>query len=486
MAKEAAAARAKSRSSLGCSTIPASRVERPILAGLPNLRTFGRSCCALCLLLLVACARPASRVRDWNLLIVTIDTLRADHVGCYGHAAPTTPRLDELAAQALRFEQAFTVMPTTLPAHAALFTSRYPSQLSLRANGERLAPSIHTLAERLRAAGFATGAFVSAVPLHPEFGLDQGFATYDHPQGPERSGDKTTTRALDWLARHKTQRFFCFVHLYDPHTWYTAPGEFRARFGAGAGQAPPLREYLPPATALDAAARRDARAAYQAEIAFADAQLGRLLDFLTAAELDGRTLVLVTSDHGETLDELIDEAGYAWDHGEFLHERELRVPLVMRAPGGPSGVVRENVSLIDLMPTLLELLALEPGIDLAGRSLAGLFAGRPLAEAPCFAERRRLTPEEIARPPHAWLLGEERAVIARNRLLLLPSSRPAELWDRASQAQVHEPETSAKLARLLELWGRQLEAGGLGVGGNGPSAELAAQLRELGYAAGGE
>jgi choline-sulfatase len=296
---------------------------------------------------------------ELNLLVVTLDTTRADRIGSYGYAGASTPTLDALARRSLRFASAVSVAPETLPAHCSIFTGRYPYQHGVRLNAEyRLPPGETTLAERLRAHGYETAAFVSAFVLDARYGLDQGFDLYDDhteagggagfPSGTiERPADRTTDAALAWLdGRRPGRPFFAWVHYFDPH----AP-------------------YKPPA----AAAARTGGRAYDGEISFADEQLGRLLERLAAKGLEGRTVLAVLADHGESLG----------DHGEsthsiFLYDSVLRVPLFLAVPGASAvaGRVEDGVvSQVDLVPTLLDLLGVKvgetagPAMD--GRSLVG-------------------------------------------------------------------------------------------------------------------
>ncbi len=434
--------------------------------------------------------RPSAK----HVVFVSIDTLRADRLSCYGYPRPTTPRLDQLAGQGHRFERARSVMPTTLPAHAAMFTSLYPSQLGVRANGEQLPESASTLAEDLQRAGFVCAAFVSAVPLHSSSGIDQGFSHYDQPAGAERPGDQTTERALAWLAQRDQTRFFCFVHLYDPHTWYTAPKELCAEFGAPFSKLPSEREYIADPTRWSAQTRRESEHAYDAEIAFADRQVGRLLDELERLGLAQDTLVVVTSDHGETLTELLDAAGYAFDHGEFLHERELRVPLILRLgqPGSlpPRGVHGECVSSLDLKPTILELLDVASTAPMSGRSLVDVLAGKPTQPFLSFSERRRLTRQELEHPPHAWLQGEERSLATASHVLIQASGREHQLYDLRQDPACRtnviqdQADVAASLGAALEVWSKGLVPPGAAAGRPpATSDELLRQLRSLGYSA---
>jgi len=316
---------------------------------------------ALCLCGLPwACARSAPAQRA-SALLVTLDTTRADALACYGNPLPTSPNLDRLAAEGVLFESAHTTVPVTLPAHASMLTGLYPPRHRLRDNGVvGLAAEARTLAEVAREAGWQTAAFVGSVVLAPLFGIEQGFEHYSapartsgvdsqRPHGAERRASEVVDEALAWLARRDRERpFLVWVHLYDPHHPYAPPADFDAAPFAGEP--------------------------YLAEVAYADAQVGRLLDALRAdGTLDG-TAVLVTSDHGEAFGE----------HGEFTHggycfEETLRVPFLLRRPGEPRAGERSpfEVSVVDVLPTLAAALGLEvprgiDGVDLGAVPLSGV------------------------------------------------------------------------------------------------------------------
>lgn len=295
-----------------------------------------------------------------SLLLVSIDTLRADAVSAWGREADTTPRLDALAAAGTRFEHATSVAPLTLPTHASVFTGLRPGRHGLTVNGAGGTPlPVPTLAERLASRGYATGAFVSSTVLDARLGLAAGFGTYDDrlavpggpPQPTERRADATVDAALAWDGWERPA-FFGFVHLFDPHAPYDAPG-------GPAG---------------------NDRAAYLAEVRWADTQLGRLLDGV-AARARGEVLVVVISDHGEGLGEHGEET-----HGLLLHQATLHVPLVCawlrggagRAFAPPARVRPDVVSLLDVAPTLGEVLGLPalPGLD--GASVLQPRPGRAL------------------------------------------------------------------------------------------------------------
>jgi arylsulfatase len=332
--------------------------------------------------LVFACADPAPTL----LLLISVDTLRADHLGSYGGPSDRTPRLDALAAQSLRFEAAYASAPFTLPSLAALHTGLPPQQLGIHANESVLPGDVATLAGELHGHGFHTAAVVSNFVLRAASGLASGFAVYDDafPEReavravPERMATATTDAALAQLGTClRAPRCFLWVHYQDPHGPYTPPPELRARELERA--APdggrelevdadhrglarlPLYQYLAP--------RRDVafyRAGYAGEVRFADGEIGRLLAALEASGRGGEAVVVFAADHGESLGE--QEQWFA--HGEHLHDAQVRVPLLLRAPGVAPGVRADVVGLVDLRPTLLKLLigarASGPGRDLLG------------------------------------------------------------------------------------------------------------------------
>jgi arylsulfatase A-like enzyme/Flp pilus assembly protein TadD len=314
----------------------------------------------LLVLLLAAGERP-------DVLLVTIDTLRADRVGAYGHAPAATPHLDRLAREGVLLEDAVVQVPQTRPSHASIFTGRQPYEHGIRDNYSPPLRGHATLAERLRDAGYATAGFVAAYPVSRDSGLDRGFETFDDPFGTgarRRGGDERAERparevvdaALGWLKGVSARPFFAWVHLFDPHAPYLPPPPFRERF---------------------------ARSRYDGEVAYADAQVGRLLEWLDRTGRAGRTLVVVTSDHGEGLG----------DHGEdehlfFVYDSTLRVPLLLRWPGTlPAGRrVGGQFRSVDLMPTLLDLVGLSPSPASGQSRAAELRAGGKLPDNESYAE----------------------------------------------------------------------------------------------------
>jgi arylsulfatase A-like enzyme/Flp pilus assembly protein TadD len=271
-----------------------------------------------------------------NVVLVTIDTLRADHVGAYGYSAGDTATLDRLAREGILLEDCVVQVPQTRPSHASLMTGRYPFEHGIRDNySPPLAPSLPTLASVLRTHGWDTAGFVGAYPVSRPSGLDQGFGAFDDPFAAgddttkaartERPASEVIDAALHWLAMPRSRPFFAWVHLFDPHAPYDPPAPYGQRFK---------------------------KSPYDAEVAYADAQLGRLLAWLDAKGLRGSTLVVATSDHGEGLG----------DHGEdehmfFLYDATLHVPLIFSWPGRLSAGarVRGQFRSVDLFATVLEL-----------------------------------------------------------------------------------------------------------------------------------
>jgi choline-sulfatase len=285
-----------------------------------------------------------------NLLLVTVDTLRADHVGAYGDARAQTATFDRLAREGVLVEEAVAQVPQTRPSHASMLTGRYPYEHGVRDNAAGpIAPGMPTLATVLKAAGYDTAAFIGAYPVSRSSGLDRGFDVYDDPfekaadGRTERRGQEVVDRALGWLERPRSRPFLLWVHLFDPHAPYTPPPPFAGRF---AGRP------------------------YDGEVAYADSQVARLLDWLDRSGQRPRTLVVVTSDHGEGLGQHGEE-----EHGILVYDSTLRVPLVLSWPGRlPAGArVRGQFRSVDLMPTVLELLGV-PAVPTSGASRAGVLA----------------------------------------------------------------------------------------------------------------
>jgi choline-sulfatase len=302
-----------------------------------------------------------------NVVVVTIDTLRADHVGAYGDRDAHTPTLDRLAREGVLVEDAVVQVPQTRPSHTCIFTGRYPYEHGIRDNYSKpLAPGTPTMASLLRQHGWDTAGFIGAYPVSRPSGLDQGFSVFDDPFA---AGDDTTSQArterragevvdhaLAWLARPRKAPFFLWVHLFDPHAPYEPPEPWRRRFAARP---------------------------YDGEIAYADSELGRLVAWLDGKGLREHTLLVVTSDHGEGLGEHGED-----EHMFFVYDSTLHVPLVVSWPGHlPAAArVRGQFRSVDLLATVLDLAGLPPPATSGASRAAALRSGGTLPDNESYAE----------------------------------------------------------------------------------------------------
>jgi len=401
--------------------------------------------------------------RPRNLLIVSLDTVRADRLGSYHYKLAQTPRLDALAASGLRFEQASTVVPLTLPAHSSLMTGTFPAWHGVRDNGGfYLDDDQLTLAEIIRDRGFRTGGFVGAFVLDRRWGISQGFDRYfddfdldkyadaSAMDMIQRPGSDVVDRAIEWLQADANLPFFAWVHLYDAHAPYEAPEPYRSRF-------PRTRD-----------------GAYDAEIASADAQVGRLLDTLRA---DGRlddTLVIVVADHGEMLGEHGELT-----HGFFIYEGATRIPLIVSGPGVSAGVVADQVRIVDVMPTALSLLGVPIPNAVQGANLMPLARGQHLGLV-------AHTESWYPRYHYGW---SELRAIQDGRFKLIRAPRP-ELYDLATDPREERDQAQASAPRV-DLFGRALEEfeskiarAGAPQGPRAIDSETEERLAALGYVAG--
>jgi arylsulfatase A-like enzyme/predicted negative regulator of RcsB-dependent stress response len=306
-----------------------------------------------------------------NIVFITLDTTRADRLGCYGYEKAETPHLDALARRGTLFERAYAPAPMTTPSHSSMFTGLWPPEHGVITNGQMALPrSIPSLADLLAKGGYDTGAFVAAFVLQKKFGLARGFKVYDDDLSQaERNSDElhryrdgrlVVDAAVKWLegraARSAGQPFFCWVHLYDAHDPYMDHAD---KFGDRFKDRP-----------------------YDAELAYVDGQVGRLFALLESLKLAENTVVVVVGDHGESLGEHHEQT-----HGYMLHESTLRVPLIIANPRGDGTArrVADPVPLVDLFPTMLELGGGRPGRGISGKSLVPALAGSPLESRTCYS-----------------------------------------------------------------------------------------------------
>ena len=315
-----------------------------------------------------AAAASAPALRPVNLLLVTVDTLRPDHLHCYGDSHIETPNIDAIAQDGALFENAVTQAPLTPPSHASIFTGLNPPSHHVRdTGGFVLQPSYTTLATILQRQGWDTAAFISSAVLKKLFGLNQGFAVYDDQmpkpgkghefdEDAERRAGETIDHAIRWLDAHSGKPYFLWVHVYDPHAPYLPPSPYREKY-------------------------KDRP--YDGEIAYADHELGRLFAAVRSkSKSPAGTLIAVLSDHGESLGEHGE-----YTHGVFLYDSTLRIAFVLSGPGVPAGVrIRQQARTIDFLPTMLDLMGGKPPASVQGTSLTPYFAGKEAATAVSYAE----------------------------------------------------------------------------------------------------
>jgi arylsulfatase A-like enzyme/Tfp pilus assembly protein PilF len=402
--------------------------------------------------LLIVTAGAAQR-RAPDLILITLDTVRADRIGAYGHKPAATPNLDRLAAEGVRFDDATAHAPLTGPSHASIVTGVYPSRLGVRDNAAAPLPDrAVTLAEMLEGAGFRTGAFIGSFVLDRAYGFAQGFDEFDADVGRFESGLKQQAQrrasevvdaAIRWIPRVPAgERMFLWVHFYDAHTPYAPPAPYAARF---------------------------AKAPYDGEIAYVDASIGRLLEALrTSGRLDN-AVVTAIGDHGESLGEHGED-----EHGFFLYDAVLRIPWILRAPGVAPAVVREQVRAVDLVPTMMELLGVRAPGDLDGESVVPVIGGTPrrnvpLSYAESFFPRLHFGWSEL----RAVRDGEWKYIDAPRPELYAVNTDPREQRNVASERERLTEGLRAEVARITK--------GESDTPTVQPDAETLERLRSLGY-----
>jgi len=393
-----------------------------------------------------------------NVLLITLDTTRADHLGCYGYEQAQTPRLDDLARDGVRFARAYAPVPLTLPAHASIMSGLYPIAHGVHNNGHELAPGIRALAEVLKGRGYSTAAFISSFSVDSRFGIDRGFDVYDDTfraqqalknSDAERRAEETFARFSRWLAGVGSNRFFVWVHYFDPHLPYDPPSPYRERFPGNP---------------------------YDGEIAYMDRYVGAVLDELKERGILDKTLIVVAGDHGEGLGDK-GETG----HGVFLYEETLRVPLIFhdRAVFRRARVVESSVRLVDLAPTILDVIGLEAETaGMQGQSLVPWISGKTEKDLDGVIETF------YPRENFGW---SELVGLVSDRWKLIRSPRP-ELFDLRADPGERDNlygTSSAKageMAKKLEREVLRLSAGrGVPKGPSSIKAEDRERLRSLGY-----
>ncbi len=335
------------------------------------------SALALLLVPLASCAAPQQLP---NILIITVDTLRADYLGVYGDASAKTPNIDELARSATLFERAAAPMPLTRPSHFSLLTARYPREHGVVNNAMALPDEATTVTELFRDLGYATAAFLSVGLLDETSGANQGFSTYDAAAGKyQRHAEDTVAKALSWLQEvGEDKPFFLWVHLFDPHIPYAPPEQFRPPEVVAAEEVtwPRLNRIAGENNSdIPAEILEEAKQLYRGEIAYTDYWIGKLIDGVEQRAEPEDTVVVFAADHGECF-----ENGEYFEHSDCLFEPAIRIPLLVRYPPMFAAGTRVDaqVSIIDIAPTLLRV---------AGADIPQDFSGRPLQDSGDFGDR---------------------------------------------------------------------------------------------------
>lgn len=416
-------------------------------------------------LVLAGCARDEA----WNVLLVTFDTTRADRIGAYGYPEPTTPNVDRLASEGVLFTRSFATNPVTLPSHGSILTGTYPPTHGIRDNGVYVLPEeATTLAEILRQEGYATAAIVSSFVLDSRFNVDQGFDVFDDRVEAhwsrdelaaraanafgfaERKANLVTLAAREWWETRPRRPFFLWLHYFDPHEPRNPPEPHHSRF----------------------------HDPYDGELAFADEQLGGVLEMLRRGGEYDRTLIVFTADHGEGL----------LDHGEPTHslllfDTTLRVPLIVRVPGRSGGERSDALaSGVDILPSILALLGIDVPDHVQGRPLLG-----PAGAAPPAGDRFVYGESFVGRIQHGW--GALRTLRdGRYKLHFGPIPRlydvaadPEETFDLAAERPQTVAAMKGQMERLLDVW----SAGAGGGSTTTMSGDEIRKLRALGYTSAG-
>ncbi len=399
-----------------------------------------------------------------SVILITVDTTRADRLGLYGGTAVPTPSLDRLGSLGVVVEEGISQVPLTLPAHSSIMTGKYPASHGVHHNGiYRLPEGTATLANRLRDEGFVTGAFVSAYVLNRGFGVEQGFDTFgdvpvnrfeggrDQLFSAERTAAETNEKVFPWLEENSDGRFFLWVHYYDPHEPY-APPEDRELQGEG----------------------------YDREISYLDSEIGALVAKLEELDLLERSVLVLTGDHGESLGEHGELT-----HGIFLYESAVRVPMFFLAPGllPDRSRLEGTVELVDIQPTILDLLGLQPLPGTEGVSQVRRLKGDEDADSgPAHAETLMGRLEFGWAELHMVRNGRYKYIEAPTPELYDLREDPAELVNLAS----NDPERVGELAEMLGEWKSATEPGSESVQAARPlTSEEEEALRSLGYLSGG-
>jgi arylsulfatase A-like enzyme len=417
--------------------------------------------------------------RPRSVILISIDTLRADHLGCYGHPLPTSPNLDAFAAQGTLFDDAYAPSPWTLPSHVSLLTGLYPTRHGVRTTDRRLADAIPSLATLLAQQGFETGAIVNGVIMRRQFGLAQGFGTYEmvpSDQSRTGAGSRVTDAALRWLGDRLGRRVFLFLHYYDVHSDYRSLARYERMFAPGPsrfdGSTAQLADVRGGRLPIDEEGAAHVARLYDAGIRQLDEELGRLFSRLRETGWLDDSAIVVTSDHGE---EFLEHGGVL--HGHTHYQELMRIPLILWGPTIPVGArILTPVSLVDVVPTLLALLGMAPHPGLDGVDLRALWKapGAPPGARWLFAAGGPGRTGDTIRSVRE----------GRHKLVLDKRSGRRELYDLIADAHERNnlagmrPEVETRLSRELS---RVVRSEGDAPYAPAIPGEVREQLQQLGY-----
>jgi len=413
----------------------------------------------MCMGIIIGCRKQPGSKKIRNILLISIDTCRADYLSCYGHTGQTTPTIDAVAQEGILYENVVTTIPLTLPAHSSMFTGTIPPYHSVHDNIDyKLDKSNVTLAEVLQQEGFVTGAIISAFVLDSRFGLAQGFKTYDdqfdynqnNVFSSERIGDEASRHTNAWLEKNRDERFFLFLHYYDAHYPWIPPEPFKSSYASDP---------------------------YAGEVAYVDHCIRLVLDKLKSLGLYDSTMIIVTADHGESLEEHGEIT-----HGDFIYQSTLKIPLILRIPGGPRGVkVRERTGVIDIFPTICSILGIECPSQIQGKDISHYFSKRSYPEKERLFYCESLLPTQYDCNPLVGLIDKDFKYIRTTRPELYNlRNDPKELNNLANEQPKKAHIMQEKLEQIIETQlGKQKIDSKLLL-----DAESISRLESLGYVAG--
>jgi arylsulfatase A-like enzyme len=416
-----------------------------------------------------------------NILLITIDTVRADHLGAYGYSKSTSPNLDRFASENIVFENAFCLMPTTVPSHASIFLGTWPRVHGSTSNFQKVNSSLAYFPKLLKKSGYHAAAFVSAEHLKPILEPLGGFDVFSSPK-MVATADETLPKAIEWLRQNRKYPYFLWIHLWDPHSPYLLHPEFMKRINPNFQDNDFEKRYaFVGKDFYNSGQISQMIDLYDNEIAFTDDQLGKFLSAFRGEDFDSNTAMIITSDHGETLGELMERDGYAFDHGEFLYDQQLHVPLIVALPGEKiHKKITASVSLMDLMPTVLKLAEILVPSTCSGASLLPLIHGQNVAESNglIFLQRRNFN-----HPRREYLAFPEFGIRERKFKLIYNAGQGEFLYQNNQEvADVSklEPALKSELSKRLKEWLKTTEEFSKHPASEVPKEE-AERLRSLGY-----